>query len=313
MRAFRRIVPGAALFAALTLIVAACGSGGDDDNSPAGGNTSAPPKGEITIGTSFAGPESQVVAEMYAQVLEKAGYTVNRELDIDSRDTGNAALESGDIDLKPEYLGFELPTLDPDADTSGAPEDVAPRLEAAAEANGLVTFAYSPANSTNALVVTRETADANSLSGISDLAPLASDMSLGAPPDCVTASFCAIGLKDTYGVEFAEIKSLDFGGPLTKGALKQGAIDVALLFSLDPEIGTEDWVVLEDDQNLQVVGNILPLVREEVATDELRALLDPVTESLTDEVMIDLVGRIGLDQEDVADVAADHLTAAGLL
>jgi osmoprotectant transport system substrate-binding protein len=313
MRDHRRIVPGATLFAALTLIVAACGSGGDDGTSPSAAGSSAAPKGEITVGVSGPFAESQVVAEMYAQVLEKAGYTVTRELDLGSRDASNAALESGDIDLKPEYLGFELPTLDENGDTSGAPEEVAPRLAEAAAANGYVTYAYSPANSTNAFVVTSETATANSLTTISDLAPVAGELTLGAPSDCETASFCKVGLKDTYGVEFSEIKSLDFGGQQTKAALKAGAIDVALLFSLDPEIGVEDWVVLEDDKNLQVAGNFVPLVREEVATDELGTLLDSVTTTLTDEGMIDIVGRIDLDQEDLADVATDYLTQQGLL
>jgi osmoprotectant transport system substrate-binding protein len=120
-------------------------------------------------------------------------------------------------------------------------------------------------------------------------------------------------LKDTYGVVFAEIKSLDFGGPQTKAALKAGAIDVGLLFSLDPEIGAEDWIVLQDDKNLQVAGNFVPLVRKEVATAELKSLLDPVTTSLTDEGMIDLVGQIALDHKDVADVATSYLQSKGLL
>ena len=314
MRNHRSIVFGAALLA-LALFAGACSSGGDDE--PTDGSPSATEgtgsKGEITIGVSGAFAESQVVAEMYAQVLEGAGYTVNRELNLDSRDVGDAALLDGEIDLKPEYLAYELPTLDPEADASGTPEEIAGRLQEAAEANGLTTYAYSPANSTNAFVVTSETAEELSLSTMSDLAPVAGDLVLGGPPDCKKRDFCIAGLSDVYGIEFAEFRPLDFGGPLTVQALQADAIDVALLFSLDPTIYSEGWVILEDDKGLQPAGNFVPLVRQEVDSEELRALLDPVTLSLTDENMLDLVGRIVIDEEDIADVAASHLEDAGLL
>ena len=91
MRRHRMFVLGASLLAA-ALFVGACGSGGDDTEAAGGGTTaSAPARGDITVGVSGAFPENQLVAEMYAQVLENAGYTVGRELDIDSREVGNAA------------------------------------------------------------------------------------------------------------------------------------------------------------------------------------------------------------------------------
>ncbi|HSL10981.1 MAG TPA: ABC transporter substrate-binding protein [Actinomycetota bacterium] len=315
MRNHRSIVLGAALLA-LALFAGACASGeGDEptDGSPSAASGSTEPKGSLTVGVSGAFAESQVVAEMYAQVLENAGYTVSRELNIDSRDVGNEALQAGEIDLKPEYLAYELPTLDPEADTSGTPEEVAARLQEAAEANGLTTYAYSPANSTNAFVVTGETAEELGVSTMSDLAGVSGDLVLGGPPDCPKRDFCIKGLSNVYGIEFAEFRPLDFGGPQTVEALRAGAIDVGLLFSLDPTIYEEGWVILEDDQGLQPAGNFVPLVRQEVDSDELRSTLDPVTESLTDEIMLDLVGRIVVDEEDIAEVATSHLENAGLV
>ncbi len=316
MRNHRSIVLGAALLA-LALFAGACASGGDDeptDGSPSAAPTgSEEPKGSLTVGVSGAFAESQVVAEMYAQVLENAGYTVSRELNLDSRDVGNAALQEGEIDLKPEYLAYELPTLDPEADTTGTPDEVAARLQETAEANGLTTYAYSPANSTNAFVVTSETAEELGVASMSDLAAVSGDLVLGGPPDCPKRDFCVKGLSDVYGIEFAEFRPLDFGGPQTVKALQAGAIDVGLLFSLDPTIYSEGWVILEDDQGLQPAGNFVPLVRQDADSDELRALLDPVTQSLTDENMLDLVGRIVIDEEDIAEVATSHLEDAGLL
>ena len=250
---------------------------------------------------------------MYAQVLEADGYTVRRELDIADRAVGNEALAAGEIDLKPEYTGFDLPLYDKQSPTNGDPQAVADALTAALEPEGLVTYAISPANSTNVFVVTPETADANSLTDMSSLAPVAGDLTLGGPADCPKADFCVPGLKETYGVEFAEFRPLDFGGPKTVAAVDSGAVDVGVLFSLDPTIQDKGYVVLTDNENLQANGNFIPVVREEVASDELGALLDSVTTTLTDENMRDMVGQILNDKRDVADVASEYLTGAGIL
>jgi osmoprotectant transport system substrate-binding protein len=311
MRRHRMFVLGASLLAT-ALFAGACGSGGDDTEA-AGGGTSAPARGEITVGVSGAFAENQLVAEMYAQVLEDAGYTVNRELEIDSRDVGNAALASGKIDLKPEYTGFDLPLYDKKAPTNGSPEEVAEALRIALEPAGLVTYAYSPANSTNVFVVTPETAQANDLTDMSSLAPVAGELTLGAPPDCPKASFCIPGLKDTYGIEFADFKALDFGGPKTVAAIDSGAVDVGELFSLDPTITDNGYTVLTDDKNLQAAGNFVPVVREEVASEELGALLDGVTTKLTDDNMRDMVGQVQNEHRDVEDVANQFLVDQGIL
>lgn len=313
MRRHRMFVLGASLLAT-ALFAGACGSGGDDNDAAGGGSSaSAPARGDITVGVSGAFAENQLVAEMYAQVLEGAGYTANRELEIDSREVGNAALESGKIDLKPEYTGFDLPLYVKKAPTNGSPEEVAAALKAALEPVGLVTYAYSPANSTNVFVVTPETAQANNLTDMSSLAPAAGELTLGAPPDCPKASFCIPGLKNTYGIEFADFKALDFGGPKTVAAIDSGAVDVGELFSLDPTITDNGYTVLTDDKNLQAAGNFVPVVREEVASEELGALLDGVTTKLTDDNMRDMVGQVQNEHLDVEDVANQFLVDEGIL
>lgn len=313
MRKHRMFVLGAGLLA-LSLFAAACGdSGGDDTGDGATDTASAEPKGEIVVGVSGAFAENQVVAEMYAQVLEANGYTVTRELDIADRAVGNEALAAGEIDLKPEYTGFDLPLYDKKAPTNGDPQAVADALAAALEPEGLVTYAISPANSTNVFVVTPDTADANSLTDMSSLAPVAGDLTLGGPADCPKADFCLPGLEETYGIEFAEFRPLDFGGPKTVAAIDSEAVDVGVLFSLDPTIQDKGYVVLTDDKNLQANGNFVPVVREEVASEELGALLDSVTTTLTDENMREMVGQILNDKRDVEDVASEYLTNAGIL
>jgi osmoprotectant transport system substrate-binding protein len=315
MRRSRTFVLGATVLA-LALFAGACASGGDDDGGqPSDGGTSSAPaeKGDLTVGVSGAFPESQLVAEMYAQLLENAGYTVDRQLDLGTRQLSDKALFSGEIDMKPEYLGFELPELDPEADTTGNAEEIAALLAPLLEAKGVKLLGYSEANSTNAFVVTQETAESLGVSTMSDLAPIAGDLTLGGPPECPENALCIPGLKKAYGIEFGDFKPLDFGGPQTVAAIDAGAVDVGLLFSLDPTIEDKGWVVLADDQELQAAGNFAGVIRDDVTNPEIEGILNSVTTTLTDEGMREIVARVAIDKEDVATVATDYLQEQGLL
>ncbi len=314
MRNHRMYVLGASLLA-LTLFASACSDSGGDGTEGDGATdtTSAAPKGELTIGVSGAFTENQLVAEMYAQVLEADGYTVNRELELAARDVSDAALESGEIDLKPEYTGFELGFWDPKATANGEPQTVADALAEAATERGFVTYQFSPANSTNVFVTLEETATANNLTDLSSVAAVAPDLVLGAPAECPEQPFCIPGLQETYGIEFGEVRPLDQGGKKTVAAIDSGTVDVAELFSLDPVISQKGYFVLEDDMNLQANGNFVPLVREDAASAELETLLDSVTTALTDENMNAAVGAVDLEQRDLAEVATEFLTNEGII
>jgi osmoprotectant transport system substrate-binding protein len=144
-------------------------------------------------------------------------------------------------------------------------------------------------------------------------ATVASTLTLGGPPECPTRPFCAIGLKDTYGVTFGTFKPLDTGGPLTVAALKSGTIDVALLFSTSSVIAANNWVVLNDDKHLQQADNIVPVVRTEVVNDEISGLLNQVSGALTDENITALNAKVEIDKDDAADVAAGFLQEQNLL
>jgi osmoprotectant transport system substrate-binding protein len=313
MRRSRTFVLGATVLA-LALVAGACSSGGDDSGVQSSGGSSAPAeKGSLTVGVSGAFPENQLVAEMYAQVLENAGYTVDRQLDLGTRELSDQALYSGDIDLKPEYLGFELPALDPEADTTGTADEIAAQLAPLLEAKGVKLLDFSPANSTNAFVVTPDTADSLGLATMSDLAPVAGDLTLGAPPECPKRPFCIPGLKETYGIEFGDFKPLDFGGAQTVAAIDSGAVDVGLLFSLDPTIEDKGWIALTDDKDLQAAGNFAAEIRDDATNPEIEGLLNAVTASLTDDGMRAIIAKVAIEKQDVGDVATQYLTDQGLL
>jgi glycine betaine/choline ABC-type transport system substrate-binding protein len=142
---------------------------------------------------------------------------------------------------------------------------------------------------------------------------VASQLTLGGPPECPKRPFCLPGLEETYGIEFAEFKPLDLGGPLTVKALANGQVDVGLLFSTSSAIPDNDFVVLEDDKSLQTAENITPVVRSDVVDDTITEQLNAVSAALDTQTITDLNGRVELDREDPADVAADFLEQEGLL
>jgi osmoprotectant transport system substrate-binding protein len=161
--------------------------------------------------------------------------------------------------------------------------------------------------------VTEETAEEYGLETLSDLAAVAPELTFGAGPECPERPLCLPGLRDTYGIEFAEVEQLDSGGPLTKDALESGQIDVGLIFTSDGAVAERGFVVLEDDKSLQPVENIIPVVRAEVLTPELEALLDAISAELTTEGLAELNKAVDVDKEDPADAATTWLEENGFL
>ena len=142
--------------------------------------------------------------------------------------------------------------------------------------------------------------------------PVASQLTLGGPPECPKRPFCIPGLKKTYGVEFESFEALDVGGPLTVKALEAGRIDVGLLFTTSSVVVEKDWVILDDDKDLQPIEAITPVVNQDVVDGTITELLNEVSSKLTTEKQLDLNGRVELDGEDPAKVATDFLEKEGV-
>lgn len=299
MRKFvRKRAVGAIL--AMSLVATACGSG-DSDGEP------------ITVG-SFAFNESVIVAEIYAQALEAEDFEVERKLNLGNREVVKPALESGEVDLVPEYVGTLAGFLGatPTADSESTWNDA----KAAFEETGVTLLQYSPAQDKNAYVVTAETATEYGLSTVSDLQPVAGELVFGGPPECPEREFCLIGLTEVYGLEFAEFTPLDAAGPITIAALDGGEIDVALLFTTSGIIADRGWVSLEDDMGLNPAENLVPAIRTDVVEaygDDLTDLLNRISEALTTEDLTEMNKRADIDQEDPAALATEWLTENGFI
>ena len=308
-RRFHRSLMRTATVVVVCTVVAGCtdSDAGRIRHPPTGG------KGVIVVGVSGAFAENQIVAEMYAQVLEHAGYTVERRLDLRAREVSQNALEAGYIDVKPEYLSSLLLFLDPNAEASADAVDVARQTAQLLRSSGLTLLTPSAAVDTNQFVANAETAQRFHLTTMSSLAPVAGQLTLGGPPECPQRPFCLPGLHEVYGVLFDDFTPLDAGGPLTVDALRRDAVQIGLLFSTDPSIEQNGFVPLVDDRRLQDAENITPVIRSEMLNDEVRRLLDAVSARLSTESMTELVGRVVIDGQDVATVATGFLTANGLL
>ena len=141
---------------------------------------------------------------------------------------------------------------------------------------------------------------------------IASQFTLGAPPECPKQPYCLPGLKKTYGIEFKKFVGLQ-AGPATVGALKTNKVQVAELFSTDPAITENDFVILDDDKNLQAAGNIVGVVNKDSDSPTVEKILAEVDSKLETDSLTELVGKVTVDHQDPADVAKGFVEDAGLL
>jgi len=305
MRITRRGAIGATLLA-LALVAAACGSGDD---------AASPEEGPAIVVSSFDFGESEILAEIYAQAMEAEGYAIERSLRVGSREVLKPAIESGEVDFVPEYVGSALEVgfeQEPTADT----DETRDALITAFEPKGVAVLEAAPAQDKNGIVVTAATADSLDLEKVSDLEGQSADLTFGGPPECPNRPRCLIGLQDVYGLEFAAFQALDVGGPLTVEALDGGAIDVALIFTTDGVIAARSFVLLEDDKGLQPAENVVPVIRQEILDaygGDLENLINDVSAKITTEELTELNRRAGIDREDPNAIATDWLSENGFI
>ena len=270
-----------AALAGLALALTACGGGGDPLSSGSGQTSgAAAPNDTIVVGSAnFV--ESQILAEIYAQALSAKGVTVEKRLNIGSREAYIPALQDGSIDLIPEYSGVLLQYFDKAADET-APDAVYTALQEALPDN-LTVLDKSAAEDKDAIVVTRETATQLNVKSIADLAPQCGNLVFGGPPEFQTRPDGIPGIQKTYNCSFKEFRSLDAGGPLTVAALKNGDVQAADLFTTDASIETNDFVVLDDPSNNFAAQNVLPLINKAKASDTVKSTLNEIATKLTTE------------------------------
>ena len=299
-----RLALGAVVVGA-SLALAGCASGDPLDPGTGSGTGDST---TIVIG-SQAYYSNEIIAEIYAQALENAGFTVERKFQIGSREAYLPSLENGEVDLIPEYSGNLLQFYSPDTTATSA-EDVYTEL-AAALPDGLVVLDMSPATDQDSYNVTQEFADANNVKSIADLAGI-SGIILGGNAELETRPYGVQGLKDTYNVDVSFTAIGDSGGPLTVQALTDGLITVGNIYSADPNIAANKLVTLEDPEGLFLASNVVPLVSADIA-DEIAEIINAVDAKLTAAGLSALNALSVNEQLSSAKIATDWLTENGLL
>lgn len=291
-------VLGLTAVAALALSACAAGdplTGGGSSETPDASGTST-----IVIG-SQAYYSNEIIAEIYAQALEGAGFTVERQFNIGQRDAYIPSLEDGSIHLFPEYTGNLLQFFEPDT-TATTSEDVYAALQDALP-EGLTVLDQSAATDQDSYNVTAAFAAENGLVSLADLAGVAG-LTLGGAPELEERPYGPAGLLEKYGVEVA----FEATGDTTVDELVAGGIQIANVYSADPRIQTEDLVTLEDPEGLFLASNVVPVVSTDIA-DEIADVINAVSAALTPEGLVALNVESTVDQRSSDDIAADWIAA----
>jgi osmoprotectant transport system substrate-binding protein len=309
MRNRKMTLSVAAVTLAAAAAVSACSSTASRGGSgnPLGAGDAG---GGIVVGSANF-PESELLAEIYAQALRSAGAQVTTKLSIGAREVYYPQVKSGAISVIPEYNGALLSTsVDPSSDAkSTAAVDAALKAKLPAE---LEILDSSPAADSDALTVTQATADRYRLKSIADLAPHARDLALGGPPEFKTRRDGVSGLRQTYGLAFKDFAPLDTSGPITLKALSSGKVQVADIFTTTPQIITDHLVALADPKGNFAAQNVVPLASRKAMTPAVTRTLNAVDAKLTTAALLRMDNAIITDHENYSAVAGNFLKQEGL-
>lgn len=287
---------------AATLTLSACGGGGDPLEEGEDGSASSASDDALIIGSANF-PENVLLAEIYAAALDDAGVEVSTRLNIGNREAYMTGLEDGSIHLIPEYTGNLALYLDEGVEATES-EDVYAELQEVLPEN-LTVLDKAEAEDKDSVAVTAETAEEYDLTSIGDLAPHAPNMVLGGPSEWRDRYTGVPGLQEVYGLEFSEFKPLDAGSTLTVTALLNGQVDAANIFTTDPAIEENGFVVLEDPDNLFAAQNVVPLITTDQVTPQIEETLNAVSAGLTTENLTAMMVKV--QDTDPADVAREFV------
>lgn len=302
---------------AVTPLLALSACAGDDALDAGSGDSGG---GRVVIGgQSYT--EMQVMSEMYAALLEEAGYEVTLKL-VKSRDVYAPEMQKGNVDISADYLSSMTEFLNkqengPDAEpvASNDPEATVEELKKLAEPTGIEPLEPAEAQNANAFAVTRELAEENDLTTISDLAALGKPVTLAAAEDCSQRDDCALGLEEVYGLDITKVEPLGFGTAGTKDALKEGEVTLGQVGTSDATLEELGLVLLEDDKELQNAENLVPMVNSDFLDEhpDVADVLNEMSSGLTTDDLATMIGKVDLERQLPEDVAREYLKSKGLI
>lgn len=311
----------AALATPLLLLAAACGGGGNDAlGGGDGGSDGGSGGGEVTVAHQ-AYTEMEIMAEMYAAVLENAGYEPQLQA-LGDRSLYANKLGSGGIQVAPEYVSSMTEFLNRDQNGADAEPVASPdvdetvsKLEELGGQAGVEPLQPAEAEDANSFAVTQEFSDKNGVTTLSDLGEYGKPVALAAAEDCPDRPDCLKGLESVYGIQVGDFEPLGFGTAATKDALTSGDVELGQVGTSDGQIDSLGIVVLEDDKNWQNAENLVPVVNAEWIADnpDAKDALNELSDTLTTEDLKMLNKQVDQDRLLASEVAETYLKDKGLI
>ena len=312
----RRLLAGVVAISAALLT--ACGS--SDSSSPTATDTGASAstdKGTVRIsGQNFT--EAEIVADMYAAVLQNAGYTPEVHL-VDTRDVYMKIFPKK-LDVVPEYTGGIIDFLiaqakgaDAPIPTTSDPAKAIAEAKSELDAAGVTLLTPSAATDTNAFFVTKDYAEQNNLSDLSDLK--GKSVVLAAHPDCPGRLDCEGGLSSKYGIDITKVLPLGYASPQTYKSVIDGESQLGETSTTDGTLESQGLVLLPDDKHIQPAQNLVPMVSTEFlqAHPDVADPLNNLMSKLTTDALTQLNAQVAVDRAKPEDVAQQWLSDNGLL
>ncbi|POH61547.1 glycine/betaine ABC transporter [Cryobacterium zongtaii] len=297
------LVSAVAVGAVVALAGCASGDPLDEGESSAGSET-------LVVGSQDY-YSNEIIAEIYAQALENGGFTVDRQFRIGQREAYLPEIEAGSIDVFPEYSGSLLQALDAEAPT-GTADEVYTALEAALP-EGLTVLDRAEASDQNSWTVTQAFADTYGLTDIASLSEVTEPITVGGNSELETRPYGPTALKEEYGIEIAGFTPVeDSGGPLTVKALVDNKIQLANIYTADPNITSNNLIALDDPDNLFLPDNVVPVVSDKV-DDSAADILNAVSAALDTDTLMALNAQSVNDQAAADTIATEWLTQEGLI
>ena len=276
-------------------------------SNPLGG---AAASGTVVIGSANF-PENEVLAEVYALALQKAGVKVTTKLNIGAREVYYPQVEKGAITIIPEYNGTLL-TVEADPTSTAKTTAAVGAALTAKLPPSLTVLNPAPAQDSDSITVTAATAAKYHLKSIADLKPYASSMVLGGPPEFKTRTDGIAGLKATYGLTFKSFDPLDTSGPITLSALTGGKVQAADVFTTTPQIITDKLVPLADPKFNFAAQNVIPLVYKPALTPTISSTLNAVSAKLTTTALLQMDNAVITQKANYTTVAEGFLQSIGM-
>ena len=293
-----------ALVAIPLMFTAACGGGGGK---------------VVIVGQKFT--EADIMTQLYKAILDDAGFDTSVKT-LGARDIYLSPLSKGDVTISADYLSSMTEALNRKANGDGASPVASPDADATldelnklAAKDGLTALEPAEAQDANAFAVTKEFAETNHLTTLSDLGASGLSVKLGGNSDCPQRADCQKGLEGTYGIKISGFEPTGFGSQATKDDLVKGVTQIGSVGTTDATLDSLGLVILEDDKHLQNAENLVPIVNSDWLKDheDAKKALDKLSAVLTTADLTELIGKVDIDREKASDVAEAYLKDKGLI